>query len=356
MSTTSRKKPIRRRKSRTPQISSVRKKSQRRTRRSTQRQTTSIRRKSQRRRRRQPSSIKRRKSQRRKRQQPSSVRRKSVQPPLRIFVKNMIGDLVQIEISKNDTVLSLKRMVTDMLNMKMDKTVRMIHPEIGDLEDKKPLGKYGIKDEDILMIVSDYTDEPPFKGEKWIKLAGKDLRLLNTENRLNYVKQYGENASDYVKHYSKLRNPALAGYDIHITALPNIISGIPFEGNVNDQEFLRLLDVEPSEKTKFLKFMNELKDVVHEDQQLKYVYFTTRGSVYNDTYFIVTNADSSIVYEHSPSAQQNRIYIRGYFIKISTWRALTYDERKQMIEDDEFLKHVLVNEWKYIDRMSKSKK
>lgn len=279
------------------------------------------------------------------------------QPPLTIFVKNMIGDLVQIEIAKNDTVMSLKRMATDMLNMKMDKTVRMIHPELGNLEDKKLLGQYEIEDEDILMIISDYTDEPPFKGEKWIKLAGKDFRLINSENRLNYVRQFGANASDYVKHYSKLGNPALSGYDIHITILPNIIrGGIPFEGNVNDPEFLTLLDGEPSEKTKFLKFMNEIKDVTSEDQQLKYVYFTTRGSLYNDIYFIVTNTDSSIVYEHNPAAQQNRIYVRGYFIKISTWRALDYDERRRLLEDDEYLKYILVHEWDIIKKHEDKKK
>ncbi len=55
----------------------------------------------------------------------------------------------------------------------------------------------------------------------------------------------------------------------------------------------------------------------------------------------MTNEDSSIVYEYHIDAERPEIYFRGYLVQISRWKALSVDERKRLLTDDEFLKEVI---------------
>jgi hypothetical protein len=80
----------------------------------------------------------------------------------------------------------------------------------------------------------------------------------------------------------------------------------------------------------------------HEKVALKYVYSNREGR------FIATNEDNSVVYFQNKG--QTDVYIRGYFIPLTTFRALTPQETRRMLVDDDLLIDMVVNWVKYSDR------
>ncbi len=93
---------------------------------------------------------------------------------IQIFVKDLSGDLIQIEISNTQSVFNLKKMVSDINGMSLDKM--KLFSENGDvLLDHLSIGESNIKNEDILFVLNDIPDAP-FKGKRWIDTNGKKLK------------------------------------------------------------------------------------------------------------------------------------------------------------------------------------
>jgi hypothetical protein len=226
-----------------------------------------------------------------------------------LLVKSMTGDLLQIEVSNKDTVHTLKGMVLNAneenININQLKLINSVSEE--ELSDNnKTLESYGLENENILYMMIN-AREPPFMDQKYIVLKGHDiprLQATKTEKRKSRLQNF-ENA-----------DPSKRG----------------FQGS-----FEEFLDTAQLTRTQ-MKNVREF----HEKVNLKYVYANREGR------FIATNEDSSVVYFQNKD--QADVYIRGYFIPLTTFRALTPQETQRMLVDDDLLIDMVVNWVKYSDR------
>jgi hypothetical protein len=192
--------------------------------------------------------------------------------------------------------------VSDINGMSVEKM--KLFSENGDvLLDHLSIGESNIKNEDILFVLNDIP-EAPFKGQKYIRINGKKLKGTRK-------KFYGD----------EFLNTAVV-FSSH--------EGKSFEGRVDD-----FMDSIPFSKvqTKIRAFMKDLQEI---GENLVYIYY--KEKVF---YFTLTNEDSSIVYEYHIDTERPEIYFRGYLVQISRWKALSIDERKRLLTDDEFLKEVI---------------
>ncbi len=234
---------------------------------------------------------------------------------LTLLVKSMTGDLLQIEMSNKDTVHTLKGMVLNAgeennVNIININQLKLIDSVSGDelSDNNKTLESYGLVDGHLLYMLIN-AEEPPYIDQKYIVLRGHDiprLQATKTEKRKTRLQNF-ENT-----------DPSKRG----------------FQGSFED-----FLNTEWAHLTqKQLKNVREF----HEKVALKYVYGSRDGR------FIATNEDSSVVYFQNKG--QADVYIRGYFIPLTTFRALTPQESRQMLVDDDLLIDMVVNWVKYSDR------
>jgi hypothetical protein len=228
----------------------------------------------------------------------------------------MAGDLLQIEMSNKDTVQMLKGMVlnaneennVNIINIININQVKLVDSVTGDelSDNNKTLESYGLTNGHLLYMVIN-AEEPPYIDQKYIVLKGHDiprLQSVKTEKRKARLQNF-ENA-----------DPSKRG----------------FQGSF--EEFLNTAQLTRTQ----MKNVREFNEKVN----LKYVY----GS--RDERFIATNEDSSVVYFQNKD--QADVYIRGYFIPLTTFRALTPQESRQMLVDDDLLIDMVVNWVKYSDR------
>lgn len=241
---------------------------------------------------------------------------------LKLLVKSMTGELVQVHISSDETVNGLKTQIADDEKINVCH-LKLIHSETGqELSDKdKTLKAYGLENEQkeyILYMLIRSSTQAPFTNERCIELKGHDipaLQKIDTERRKRRL-----------QNFKNFTTPNQKG----------------FQGDID--EFFSNEAVTFRSKA-VLKNIHEFRQKV----ELKYVY-TPYHDPEEEFYdrFIATNQDSSIVYFQNKT--QVDIYIRGYFIPLTTFRALTPEEIEKMMVDDELLTDMVVNWLKYSDR------
>lgn len=271
--------------------------------------------------------ITRRRRSRRKTRSPKKSPNKIVIEKIEIFIKKMTGDLLLLEVSSHDSVLSLKRQISEMCeNNENDENIKLFRSNNGDeLMNDKTIDHYKIENDDVLfMFVETKT---PFENKRWIYLKGKNL-----DDEFD--------PKNYNKFRQKIINPPYITY--------NHFQG--FQGKIEDFFVNHRITKSIAEKN-FREFRERIPG------EMKYMYaYATYYIHFNNVidYFIATNSDCSILYENKRN--QVTIYIRGYFIRLSLWQALYDDELKKLLTDDNFLVRVIKNPWVYVRRKQEEEK
>lgn len=243
---------------------------------------------------------------------------------IEIFIKKMTGDLLLLEVSSHESVLSVKRQISELCEDINPENIKLFDSTNGDeLMNDKTIHHYHIENEHILFMFVE--DKPPFQNKKWIRITGKNLDDKFDKHDYSVRQE---------KFKGKITNPAYVREGVY--------SG--FQGKIED--FLENTRITRSTEAKnFREFTERIPG------EMKYVY-THRTDVVR--YFMATNSDSSIIYENKP--EQVMIYIRGYFIQLSLWKALYDYELGKLLTDDDFLVRVLKRPLFYINRKEREDK
>ena len=246
---------------------------------------------------------------------------KKEEKKITIYVKTLGGDLLQIDLSTQDTVKMVKHKIVDIIDDMDDidaNKIKLFNSETGDelLRDNSSLSEYEIENDHTLFMMVD-DREPPFKDKKWIYTTGKKIESVNNDRyRSSTFHQKFLNIA-----YQQPQN---------------------FQGSLEDfiEEFQFAM---PLHKRNLLYFIERIPG-------MKYVYANSENGL-----FMITNRDGSIIYEQK--REQALIYVRGYFIEVSLLRALYDDELQRLLDpSDDFLETMIPQGDEFFQFLQRKKK
>lgn len=216
------------------------------------------------------------------------------------------GNIIPLEVDSNNDISSIKVIIKNMNDIGSLSNIKLFNMDGDELENGDKI-KDKIQNEDMINVFIEASQDPPFKGKKWI-----------------YFKTTDEKVEAPLKKYFKKINPVFK-----TSGWANVSQIKKYEGNIDefigyDDNFVSKLQLSHLEK-----FRKTIKDVGYDD--LIYVYV-----VYTNTFihFIATNYDSSIVYEYDRNTVEanNYLYINGIRIRlISDWFKWSDEKRLELL-------------------------
>lgn len=255
----------------------------------------------------------------------------------------MSGDVVPIEVNPNSKVSSIKEILKNEYPYDIEinniKKIVLFNNDGDYLKDD--IIRKVLRQDDIINMFINISDDPPFKEENWIKLNASSRDLKNYKKifkKMNPAMKYNR-WTTYLK-------PALQeAYEREGINYPVQI----YEGNLDDfltlpgvttrtnlREFNRYINSPPHfgiyQSIDLRLFRDSIRNIGYSD--LMYVY-----GVYNlyhnpltgrSIEFIATNKDSSIVYELTGGVTD--VYINGFKIYLGKWLGMTRDKRLMILE------------------------
>ncbi len=246
---------------------------------------------------------------------PESLSKSPINNVINLYIKMMSGDIIPLEVNSDNDILVIKEMIKEekkeIENMYEIKLFNMEGDELNDTDKIKDK----LENEDMINLIINISEDPPFKGQKWIHFNTTDKEVES-------------------KHYKKA-NPVLKrnGW--------MMCSGTKrYEGNLD--EFIKLPGVSSEGDKKFFtissqqinhlkRFRQTIKDLGYDDLIYVYAVYSGRNT---DINFISTNYNSSIVYEYEKHHidSNSYIYINGVKLRlISEWFKFSDEQRLELL-------------------------
>lgn len=235
---------------------------------------------------------------------------------LHIYVKLMSGDIIPLDVNSSSKISTIKEILKTELLINNIKNIILFDNDGNYLIDDYIINKK-LKQNDVINVLINISDEPPFKGENWIKLRySKTIELKDNKKqtkKMNPTKRfYDFNTRNYEGNLDDFLN------------LPGV-TNIVLLNEVN-RDMLNIPNLSYNQQRNLRLFRESIEELQYDN--LKYVY-GVYNIYHNDndkkTEFIATNEDSSIVYELTGGIVF--VYINGFKMFLEQWMAMKRDKR-----------------------------
>lgn len=264
---------------------------------------------------------------------------------LNIYVKLMSGDIIPLEVNSNSKVSTLKEVVREELKGKIYvnniRQIVLFDNEGNYLKDGDII-KNILSENDIINVFINVSDDPPFKGERWIKLnySKRELKDYKKQTKkINPAMKFNRWTTYFSEQWMQYMREQGRDYPVQI-----------YEGNLDDflalpgvtnivllPEFNREMLHTPNMSLNqeiYLRLFRESIDELGYDN-LRYVYGVYNLYDYSREKLVdlvATNNDSSIVYELSGGIVY--VFINGFKMSLHDWLGMNKSQRLK------FLTHV----------------